>query len=64
LQLDLVKASGLYKAGKQTVELPAYRRFVDDFKELAAAARGEKALSVSPKDDLLVQETLMRACEM
>src|SRR5262245_44680057 len=64
LKLDLVKAADPYSAGKQNVSLPAYQRYVGDFVELAAAARGETSLSVSLQEELLTQETLLRACEM
>jgi predicted dehydrogenase len=64
LQIDLAKAAGPYPAGKHQVSLSDYRRYVDDFAELAAAIRSNKPLSVSPKQDLLVQETLLRASEM
>lgn len=64
LQIDLAKAAGPYAAKNQTVSLPPYRRYVGDFAELAQAVRGERSLSVSLEEELLVQETLMRACQM
>ena len=64
LVLDLTRAAGPYKAGSQTVQLPDYQRYVGDFVELAAAVRGEKLLSVTLDEELLVQEWLLRACEM
>lgn len=64
LTLDLAKAAGPYKAGVQEVTLPAYRRYVDEFVELAAALRGGRPLPVSMDDELAIQETLLRACEM
>jgi predicted dehydrogenase len=64
LQIDLVKPAGPYQSKSQQVPLPAYRRYVDDFVELATAIRSRKPLSVSSNEELLVQETLLRASEM
>ncbi|MBI4662111.1 MAG: Gfo/Idh/MocA family oxidoreductase [Verrucomicrobia bacterium] len=64
LQVDLAKAAGPYKTGIQIVPMPAYKRYVPEFAELAQAIRMNRPLSVTPEEDLLVQETLMRACEM
>ncbi len=64
LQMDLVKSAGPYHAGTQQVSLPDYRRYVGDFAELAAAIHSHKPLSVSLKEELLVQETLLRASDM
>lgn len=64
LQIDLAKAAGPYKAGTQTVSLPPYRRYVAEFVELAQAIRNKTSLAVTPEQELLVQETLLRACEM
>lgn len=64
LAIDLAEAAGPYKAGPQSVPMPRYERYVDDFVELAAAVRGEKALGVTPAEDLLVQEALVRASGM
>jgi hypothetical protein len=47
----------------QKVDVPVYTRYVDDMAELAAAVRGDKPLSVSLDQEVLIQETLMRACE-
>jgi predicted dehydrogenase len=63
LQVDLNSAAGPYKAGAQTLSF-SYRRYVDDFIELAAAVRGERKLRVSHKEELLVEETLLRASGM
>ena len=46
------------------VPMPPYRRYVDDFKDLAAAIAEGRPLAITPQQDLLVQETLLRACEM
>ena len=64
LQIDLLKPAGPYAAKSQTVSFPPYRRYVADFAELAQAVRGERALSVSLEEELLVHQTLMRVCEM
>ncbi|HKS36082.1 MAG TPA: Gfo/Idh/MocA family oxidoreductase [Verrucomicrobiae bacterium] len=64
LQIDLAKAAGPYVSGKQTVPMPDYRRYVGDFVELAAAVRRQRPLSVTLDEELLVQETVIRACEM
>ena len=63
LQIDLNSASGPYQAGAQRLSY-SYTRYVDDFVELAAAVRGERKLQVTPGEDLLVQETLLRASGM
>ncbi len=64
LQIDLARAAGPYKAGVQTVTLPVYERYVGDFVELAPAIRGEKPLSVTLDEELLVHDALLRACGM
>jgi predicted dehydrogenase len=64
LTLDLAKAAGPYKAGVQEVKLPAYRRYVDEFVELATAIRSRKPLPVPMDDELAIHEALLRACEM
>ena len=62
--IDLAKPAGPYQAGKQQVAMPAYKRYVDDFIELAAAIRGEAQLRVTYEENLLVQEVLLRASGM
>lgn len=64
LMLDLAKPAGPYKKGEQKVPLPAYQRYEGDFAELAAAVRGERALSVSLDEELLVAETVLRVSDM
>lgn len=64
LVLDLAEAAGPYPKGPHTVPLPAYERYVADFLELAAAVRGEATLSVPLDEELLVGETVLRACGM
>jgi predicted dehydrogenase len=63
LTVALSANAGPYRAGSQTQTFD-YTRYVDDFVELAAAVRGEQELSVTPEEDLLVQETLLRASGM
>lgn len=62
LVIDLARAAGPYQAGLNTVQMPQYLRFVPEFADLAVKIREGKKLAVSPEEDLLVQETLMRAC--
>lgn len=64
LTVELAKAAGPYPAGAQKIELPAYRRYVGEFEELAAAIRESRPLAVTPDTELLIQETLLRACGM
>ena len=64
LTLDLATAAGPYQKGSQKVPMPAYRRYEADFIELAAAVRGERALTVTLDEELLVQETLLRVSDM
>ncbi len=63
LSVNLSSAAGPYQAGAQTQRF-SYTRYVDDFAELAAAVRGERDLRVTPEEDLLVEETLLRASGM
>ena len=62
LAIDLARPAGPYRAGLNVVPMPKYLRYVADFADLAVKIREGKPLAVSPEDDLLVQETLMRAC--
>lgn len=62
--IDLAKPAGPYQAGRQQIAMPAYKRYVDDFIELAAAIRGEVQLRVTHEENLLVQEVLLRASAM
>ena len=64
LSLDLAQPAGPYKKGPQQVPLPAYERYRADFAELAAAVRGERPLSVSLDEELLVAETVLRVSDM
>lgn len=62
LQIDLAQAAGPYAKGIQNVPMPEYRRYVPEFAELARCVRLAQPLAVTPEEDLLVQETLIRAC--
>jgi predicted dehydrogenase len=64
LTLDLARPAGPYMKGKQSVLLPGYQRYKDDFTELAAAIRGERDLSVSLDEELMIHETLMQVIGM
>jgi predicted dehydrogenase len=64
LTIELANDAGPYKKGKQQVPMPEYKRYVDDLMELAAAVRGQKKLSASLEDEMLVHETLLRASGM
>jgi predicted dehydrogenase len=64
LTIDLAKPAGPYKKGGQQIPLPAYQRYEADFAELAAAVRGERTLSVSLDEELLVAEILLRISDM
>ena len=64
LTLELKEAAGPYQKGSQSLLLPAYERYEADFKELAAAVRGEKTLIVSLQEELLVAETVLRVSDM
>lgn len=64
LVIDLSAAAGPYQKGAQEVPLPPYRRYEDDFVELAAAIHGEKPLSVSLDGELASTETILRASGM
>lgn len=60
LTIDLVQPAGPYHAGIQSVPLPRYQRYAEDFADLARAVRGGR-LSVTPEEDLQVQEALIQA---
>jgi predicted dehydrogenase len=60
LLIDLSAPAGPYKAGRQTFSYE-YTRYVDDFKDLAAIVRGERKFPITGVEDILIQETLLRA---
>lgn len=63
MTFDLARAAGPYAKGVNKVPLRAYRRYEDDFAELAAAVHGERPLRASLGDELAVAETLFRICD-
>lgn len=64
LVIDLANAAGPYRKGIQEVPLAPYQRYVDDFVELAAAVRGERPLSVTLDEEVMVAESVLRASGM
>ncbi|MBI5085393.1 MAG: Gfo/Idh/MocA family oxidoreductase [Acidobacteria bacterium] len=64
LEIDLVKAAGPFKAGRQKVDLPAFRRYEGDFAELHRCVSSSQPLSVTLEEDLLVQQVLLEASRM
>ena len=50
--------------GRRTPAMPAYKRYVDDFRDLAAAIREGRGMQVTAVHELAVQETLLRAAGM
>ena len=64
LEMDLAEAAGPYQAGRQQVDLPPFQRYLAEFDEMLTAVREDKPLSVTPAEDLIVQETLVRASDM
>jgi len=60
LVVDLERAAGPYPAGVTRVELPPYRRYVDDLADFARAIRNGSSLPVSLEQELTVQRTLLR----
>jgi predicted dehydrogenase len=63
MQVVMREATGPYRAGWQDVEMPKHVRYVEDFQELARALKTGQPLRYSYDHELLVQETLVRACE-
>jgi len=64
LTIDLDKAAGPYAKGTQKLTFPPYKRYVDDFNELAAVIRGEAKLRTTLDQELIVQEALLRCSGM
>jgi predicted dehydrogenase len=61
LEFDLARAAGPYRAGRQEVPLPAYRRYVGDLEELARCVREGKPLGVTLDEEIEVQRALLAA---
>lgn len=64
LTMDLAKDAGPYKKGSQVINFPPYKRYVPEFAELAACVRTGKPLAVTPEEDALVHEALLKASGM
>ena len=64
LELDLAKAAGPYKKGRQVIEFPPYKRYVPEFAELSECVRSGKPLVVTSEEDLMVHDALLKACAM
>lgn len=62
LFVDLVKAAGPYAKGNSEIPMPRYQRYVPEFADLAEAIRQQRSLAVTAAEELLVQESLLRAC--
>ena len=63
VQVVMREPRGPYGKGWQDVELPKHVRYVEDFEELARALNTGEPLKYSYDHELLVQETLIRACD-
>ncbi len=64
LTFDMGEAAGPYQAGLQEVDLPPYARYIDDFRALGRAVRGDEPLEVDHATELAVHRTLLAASEM
>lgn len=64
LNVDLAKDAGPYKKGSQVINFPPYKRYAPEFAELAACVRAGRPLAVTPDEDELVHEALLKASGM
>lgn len=64
LTVDLAKEAGPYKKGSQVINFPPYQRYAPEFAELATCVRAGKPLAVTPAEDELVHEALLKASAM
>ncbi len=62
VRLALTQPRGNYSAEYQTIEMPAFERYVADARDLAQIIRGEKGADWTTAHDLAVQATLLQAC--
>ena len=62
VRVALSMPRGEYKKGYQDVRFPKYARYGADAADMARIIRGEKASDFSYEHDLIVQETLLKAC--
>ncbi len=63
-RVSLAKNQGKYQKGLNEIRFPGYKRYFDDAKDIAAILNCLKKPSFSPAHDLIVQETLLKACEL
>lgn len=61
LTLDLARAHSDLPAGRSSVPLPSYSRYVGELAELAACVRDNRPLPIEPATERTTQETLLRA---
>jgi predicted dehydrogenase len=64
LEIHLTADAGPYKKGRNTVPLPAYRRYENDLADLANCVRSSKPLPIAVEQELAVQDALLAASEM
>lgn len=64
LTMDLAAAAGPYPKGNQVLQFPPYRRYEPEFAELAACVRTGRPLAVTPAEDALMHEAVLKACGM
>jgi predicted dehydrogenase len=63
VRVSMRSARGAYRAGWQEITMPAQNRFTGDFRDLARAIQTGAPLKYSYDYELLLQETLLRACD-
>lgn len=64
LTLDLQEPAGEFRPGSHQMQLPPFQRYVADFDDLARCVRSGQPLPITPEEELLVQEALLRASGM
>ncbi|NBV21059.1 MAG: gfo/Idh/MocA family oxidoreductase [Proteobacteria bacterium] len=64
LTVELAKEAGPYKKGSQVINFPPYQRYAPEFAALAECVRTGKPLAVTPEEDELVHEALLKASAM
>ncbi len=62
VDLSLREPTGSYRAGWQRVPVEDRPRYVGDLREFVEVIRGEREPRFSSEHDLLVQETMIKAC--
>jgi predicted dehydrogenase len=63
-RISLSQHRGAYKKGTQDLKFPRYVRYVDDAADMARVIRGEQRPRFSSEHDLIVQESLLKACKL